>query len=74
MLNWLKTHLASWTAKGVTTSIAGVGILLVQLEGVFIIVAIVGVYLVMSGHRSLGTKFTSLSILLFLIAEVLSKC
>lgn len=41
-----------------------------DLQSIFVLVAIVGIYCTMAGERKAGAKITSLSIITFLIARV----
>lgn len=45
---------------------------LVQQDFVFIVGAMMGAFFMMAGNRSIGTKITSTSIILFIILKVVS--
>lgn len=67
---WVGNKLAGgfiWVLKQM-----GIGgaVIVSELDYIFLLGAIVGVYLIMAGNKRLGTKFTSLSILSYLIARV----
>lgn len=74
MLDWLKTKAAELTASGLIATVAGLGKLALQFDDLLIIVAIIGVYFMIVGNKKLGTKITSGSILVYFLAEVMSKC
>lgn len=74
MLDWLQSKVAELTASGLSATIAGIGKLVLQFDDLLIIVAIIGVYFMIAGSKKLGTKCTSISILIYFIAEVISKC
>jgi hypothetical protein len=52
----------------------GVGFGLDQLHDVFVLVAMVRIFFMMAGLKNLGTKFTSISILSYIILKVVFKC
>ncbi|KJS81659.1 MAG: hypothetical protein JM58_16425 [Peptococcaceae bacterium BICA1-8] len=45
----------------------GLGFAIKDLDGVLIIIAIIGVYFIMAGNKKLGTKITSGSIIVYAI-------
>lgn len=81
MLNKILDFLKSWT---VDTTIDGLiafgnvilkilGILATKGEPLFIIVAIIGLFIVMLGNKKLGTKISSISILSYYILRMVTK-
>lgn len=56
-----------WVFKKVIGFIGSCG---TELDGLFIVVAIIGVFLIMAGFKNLGTKFTSGSILGYVVCRV----
>lgn len=64
------TELGSDMVVGV---IGGTGNLIVSLEGVLIIIAIIGIYLVIANNKQLGTKLTSMSIFIYVLGKVLAS-
>lgn len=45
-----------------------------SLTGIFIIVAMVGVFFSMAGEKKIGTKLSSLSFVIYLILKVILAC
>lgn len=74
MIDWLKSKGVELAGKGVITTANGIGALLVSMEGIFVIIAIIGVYFIVFGEKKWGTRLTSLSILLYLLGRVLQVC
>lgn len=82
MLKWLDNLLTNCSdsvsqkiINGFILVIKGITYLVVQFDGLFVVIAIVGVFIMMCGNRKLGNKITSLSILIYTIMRVvLSKC
>lgn len=72
-LEWVVTKFSDLTAEGVTMVLAKTGMLIVNCEGLFIIVALIGVFFTLSGSRKTGTKITSASILLYMLGVLLSN-
>lgn len=46
---------------------------IVELTSVFVVVAIIGIFITMAGYRKLGTKMSSLSFLLYILLRVVFK-
>ncbi len=67
-----KTTEVAETVAIETIHLIGEGI--VGLEGILIIVAIIGVFLLMFGERKWGTRLTSISTLLYLMGRLLLSC
>lgn len=72
LISHVKTVIMNATATGVVCIISKSGQLILNCEGLLIITAMLGIYLVISGNKELGNKFTSLSILIFILGKVLS--
>lgn len=51
----------------------GIGTVASEVEPIFIIVTMIGMFFVMFGLKSLGTKLTSISILGYLIARMVMR-
>lgn len=70
----VKNSIEGLVSNGVShvkSSIDGaIGNGLVQSTPIFIVVAMIGVYISMSGNRKLGTKISSGAILLYILLEV----
>ena len=45
----------------------------VSIDGIFVVVAICGIFVVMTGFRKVGTKMTSGSIVGYIICKVVSE-
>lgn len=73
-MDWIKSKCAEIAGSGLLKTANGLGTLLVSLEGVYIIIAIIGVYFIVFGEKTWGTRLTSLSILLYLLGRVLQVC
>lgn len=56
-----------WVFKKVIGFVGACG---TDLDGLFIVVAIVGVFLIMAGFKNVGTKLTSGSILGYIVCKV----
>lgn len=74
MIECVENKLTELTVKGVSVTLAGAGKLILQFYDLIIIVAIVGVYFMIFGNKKMGTRLTSLSMLIYFLAEVISKC
>lgn len=64
---WVLKIVGKGIAKGLIAVIQG-------SDAIFIIVAMVGVYFIMSGNRKLGTKLTSGSFLTYVLAKAVLGC
>jgi len=64
-MNWLTDRLGQFIA-------GGIGYTTAQLEPVFVIIAMVGVFLILFGAKRLGTKLTSFSILVYTLTRIMS--
>lgn len=49
-----------------------VGVTATQLEPAFVIIAMLGVFLILFGQKRWGTKLTSLSIIIYTVARIMS--
>jgi hypothetical protein len=75
MLEWLNKVLGEKAGQLAVKIINGIAYLVLQFDEVFVIIAILGVFVMMSGNRKLGTRMTSLSILLYAVLRaVITKC
>ena len=68
ILNWLGSKIG-WL---ITIGVKGIAAFMINFDGAFIIVAIVGIYLIMAGSKKLGTKLTSGAFILYLICKVIA--
>ena len=64
---------AEMTADATMKAISGLGNVIIDLEGIFIIVAMIGIFLVIADHKKLGTKLSSGSILLYFLGRMLAN-
>lgn len=60
----------TWAAKG---GVHGIGKLGMQCSDLFIIAAMIGIFLTMAGAKKKGTTTTSISIILYIIMKVLAS-
>lgn len=74
MIEWVENKVAELTAKGAGATLSGIGKIVLQCDDLILIVGIIGIYFMIFGNRKTGTKLTSLSMLVYLLAEVISKC
>ena len=68
ILNWIGDK----TGQIIGAGAKGITIFICNFDGAFIIVAIVGIYLIMAGSKKLGTKLTSGAFILYLICKVIA--
>lgn len=73
MGEWIRSKITEIAAKGIETSLVATGKLLLQFDDLILIIAIVGIYLIIFGNKKMGTRMTSLSILIYFLAEVMSN-
>lgn len=64
-MNWLIERLGQFVGEGI-------GYTATQLEPVFVIIAMLGVFLMLFGAKKLGTKLTSVSILIYTLTRIIS--
>jgi uncharacterized membrane protein YuzA (DUF378 family) len=64
-INWLLEGLGQFVSNGI-------GYTATQLEPVFIIVAMAGVFLILFGAKRWGTKLTSFSIIIYTLTRIMS--
>lgn len=74
ILEGLKNILESFTQKIAEILGSGVNAGLDQFHDLFVLIALIGVYLIFAGNKKLGTKFTSGSILSYIILKAVFKC
>lgn len=72
-MEWISNktgEFVGWIAKG---GLRGIGRIGNECTGIFIIIAIIGVYITMSGNKKLGTKITSLDFMVYIILKAFSN-
>lgn len=70
----IKSKISWLLAESASNVAVGLGVSIIHLEGIFIVIDIVGVFLIMSGEKTWGTRLTSMSILIYFLGRVLSQC
>lgn len=72
-MEWIGDKLSSfvgWIAKG---GLRGLGKIGDECTGLFIIVAIIGIYITMAGNKKLGTKVTSMDFIIYILLKAFSN-
>ncbi|UYZ39094.1 hypothetical protein OD350_28900 (plasmid) [Clostridium beijerinckii] len=74
MIQLFENKIAELTAKGFGITIAAAGKLVLECDELIIVAGIIGIYFMIFGDKKRGTRLTSLSLLVYFLAEVMSKC
>lgn len=72
-MEWIEDKISSfvgWIAKG---GLRGLGKLGNECTGLFIIIAIIGIYITMAGNKKLGTKVTSMDFIIYILLKAFSN-
>jgi hypothetical protein len=70
-IDWLLGKAGEGVKLLFSTTADGIGYTALELEPIFIIIAMVGIFLILFGEKRWGTRLTSLSIITYTIARIM---